>query len=179
MRWCLCGHAPKQTESFHLAQQKPVEPPSELISPFCRSASTRAADSLVDVAETLVSLVEQVSASLEEQCDFISSVLGEDMKSNPLQLVELYNTFWRTYSAGLQRLDLEFQGVSTVVNNVYKDIEKNDDKEDLPFSFLKLGSVLWRYKVYKKNQKTLLKGSESLLKQLLRLIKQDMMKKMR
>ena len=44
---------------------------------------------------------------------------------------------------------------------------------------MKLGMVIWRYRVYKKNQKILLKASETNIKQFLRHLKLQMMRNMR
>lgn len=100
-------------------------------------------------------MLEQISNIFREWCDFISQILAEDYSQNQkersVQIVEFYNTCWRTYSAALQKLDEELSGVSSVVNSVYSGVEKDDDKDDTPFSFLKLGNILWRYRVYKKN----------------------------
>jgi len=43
-------------------------------------------------------------------------------------------------------------------------MEKSDEKEDYPFSILKLGMINWRYRVYKKNHKLLLKAGKTLVK---------------
>lgn len=51
-------------------------------------------------------------------------------------------------------------GVCAIVNQIYKELERDDDKEDVPFSFAKLGVIVWRYRVYKKNQKALTKALE-------------------
>jgi len=63
-----------------------------------------------------------------------------------------------------------------VVNEVYSRLEREDDKEDLGFSVLKLGMVLWRYRVYKRSQAQLQKACTSNLKQLLRHLKVQMMR---
>jgi hypothetical protein len=44
---------------------------------------------------------------------------------------------------------------------------------------MKLGMVIWRYRVYKKNQKILLKASETNIRQFLRHLKLQMMRNMR
>ena len=52
------------------------------------------------------------------------------------------------------------------MNSIYGTLEKDDDKEDYPFSILKLGMINWRYRVYKKNIKALHKSSKTLISQL-------------
>jgi hypothetical protein len=42
------------------------------------------------------------------------------------------------------------QGINEVVNRIYGGIEKDDDKEDYYFSILKMGLVIWRYRVFKR-----------------------------
>ena len=52
-------------------------------------------------------------------------------------MVEFYNTCWRSYSASIQKIDEELHGVSAVINSIYSKVEKDDEKEDVAFSFLK------------------------------------------
>ena len=54
---------------------------------------------------------------------------------------------------------------------------KDEDKEDFPFSILKLGMINWRYIVYKKNQKLLFKAGKHIIYQLQKQLKAEMMKK--
>lgn len=68
------------------------------------------------------------------------------------------------------------QGINEVVNRIYGGIEKDDDKEDYQFSILKMGLVIWRYRVFKRAQKQILKATESSVRQFFRLIKIQMMK---
>lgn len=119
---------------------------------------------------------------MTEQCDFVSHVLSDDFggpKENPCALLEFYNTQWRAYSASIQQLDLELGGVCELVNTIYRDLERDDDKEDVPFSIVKLGVVIWRYRVYKRNQKALTKACEVSAKQFLRQLKVEMMRRQR
>jgi hypothetical protein len=70
-----------------------------------------------------------------------------------------------TYSAALQQLDEEFYTINQIVNSIYGTVEKADDKEDYPFSILKLGMINWRYRVYKKNISALHKSTKTLVGQ--------------
>ena len=56
-------------------------------------------------------------------------------------------------------------------------MEKEDDKEDYPFSILKLGMILWRYRVYKKNIQALHKSAKTLINQFQNHLIKQMMKK--
>lgn len=47
------------------------------------------------------------------------------------------------------RLDEEFLTLSQIVNDIYSAVEKDDDKEDYPFSILKLGLITWKQLVFK------------------------------
>ncbi len=75
-------------------------------------------------------------------------------------MLEFYCTSWKAFSASLQKLDEELSGICQIINTVYKGLEKNDDKEDVSFSILKMGTIIWRYKVYKRHQKSLIKSIE-------------------
>ncbi len=48
--------------------------------------------------------------------------------------------------------------MSTIINSLYNTVEKEDDKEDIPFSILKMGLIIWRYTVFKPNEKMILKS---------------------
>lgn len=74
-------------------------------------------------------------------------------------------------------LDVLLQPLNHLVNGVYGDLEKNEDKEDYPFSLLKLGLIIWRNRVFQRNRKLLLKTSKMVLRQLLKLIKNEMIMK--
>jgi hypothetical protein len=102
-----------------------------------------------------------------EFCDFTLQVLSNDYpnpKEQAVQLLEFYNTQWRAFSASLQSLDSDFQPFNALVNRIYSSLEKDDDKDDYPFSILKMGMVIWRYRVYKRVQKQVLKASEVVVK---------------
>lgn len=145
---------------WYIPQQP--EPIQGLVGPF-----TNSSEQVGTPAETLVTLVEQMSALFYEHCDFIATILQEDFsnkRDKSVQMVEFYNTCWRSYSASLQKLDEELAGVSAVINKVYSQLEKDDDKEDVAFSFLKQATQTWRYRVYKRLQKPLLKASEFTVK---------------
>ncbi len=68
----------------------------------------------------------------------------------------------------MQKLDSEMHGINSVVNHIYSGIERDDDKEDYKFSILKMGLVIWRYRVFKRAQKQILKAAENNIKQFLR-----------
>jgi hypothetical protein len=85
-------------------------------------------------------------------------------KEQAVQLLEFYNTQWRAFSASLQSLDSDFQPFNALANRIYSSLEKDDDKDDYPFSILKMGMVIWRYRVYKRVQKQVLKASEVVVK---------------
>jgi hypothetical protein len=61
-------------------------------------------------------------------------------------------------------MDEEFSIINSIVNEIYSSIEKTDNKEDYPFSIIKLGMTIWRYRVFKKISKALFKASKGLLK---------------
>ena len=70
-----------------------------------------------------------------------------------------------TYAGALQQLDEEFSVINEIINSIYRSLNKDDDKEDYPFSILKLGMINWRYRVYKKNFKALHKSTKTLITQ--------------
>lgn len=130
-------------------------------------------DDMKQPTEALIGLIDGIASALTHLCDFTSQILSEDYNSREtaIQLIEFYNTQWRAFTSALQKLDSDLKGVSAIVNSIYGQLEKDDDKEDYPFSVLKMGMMIWRYRVYKKNQKILLKASETIMKQFLRHLK--------
>jgi len=62
------------------------------------------------------------------------------------------------------RIDEEFEHINWIINDLYDSVEKEDDKEDYPFSILKMGLITWRYNVKKPNQKTLFKSVKICIK---------------
>jgi hypothetical protein len=70
-------------------------------------------------------------------------------------------------------LDEQFQIINSIINEVYDSFEKNDDKEDTPFSIIKLGMVFWRQRVFNKNAKLLHKSSKALFKNYLKCVKAE------
>lgn len=61
------------------------------------------------------------------------------------------------------------------MNEFYSKIEKNDDKDDYPFSILKSGVTIWKCKVFQTHNRTLLKAAKLLSKELFKLIKKQIM----
>lgn len=55
------------------------------------------------------------------------------------------------YVSSLIKLDEQLQGINELVNSMYSDLEKNDDKEEYPFSILKLGLITWKERVFDKS----------------------------
>lgn len=47
----------------------------------------------METTDSLIRIIEGLSAALAEQCDFVSQVLGEDYTSrdSPIQMIEFYN----------------------------------------------------------------------------------------
>lgn len=69
------------------------------------------------------------------------------------------------------KLDIEFREISLMVNELYLLLDREDEKEDFPFSVLKIGIVTWRYRVFKKNKKTLFSCSKEAVQMFLKSIK--------
>lgn len=62
-----------------------------------------------------------------------------------------------------------------MINEIYNGIETHDEKEDVPFSILKLGLTIWQTKVMcKKNIKILMKTTVIIFKQYLKHKKAEM-----
>jgi hypothetical protein len=72
-------------------------------------------------------------------------------------------------------LDEQLLQINTIINEIYNDINKNDDREDYPFSILKLGLLTWRNRVYNKCAKNLNKCSKIIVRQYLKHIKIELM----
>jgi len=66
-----------------------------------------------------------------------------------------------------------------VINTIYDDLEKTDDKDDGPFSILKLGIIIWNNRVFNKYSKVLFKSSKVLFKNYLKHLKLDLMNRIK
>jgi len=56
---------------------------------------------------------------------------------------------------------------------LYSEVEKNDDKEDVPFSILKNGAIWWKKRVFNKLKKEVATEVKAIVKKLFKEIKKE------
>mmetsp|Transcript_39896 Transcript_39896/g.29433 ORF Transcript_39896/g.29433 Transcript_39896/m.29433 type:complete len:102 (-) Transcript_39896:1279-1584(-) len=71
-------------------------------------------------------------------------------------------------------MDIKVEGLNLIVGNLYCLLEKNDDKEDLPYSLLKFGAIQWRKRVFGRFKKQIEEGVSSKVRNLFKLLKKEM-----
>ena len=59
------------------------------------------------------------------------------------------------------------------MNFLYSEVEKNDDKEDVPFSILKNGALWWKKRVFNKLKKEVGAEVKIIVKKLFKEIKKE------
>jgi len=122
-------------------------------------------------AALFVHILTGLGRILAEYCDFVLQIITdkkniETMNNSKISqakyhsILSVYTHFWGQYSTAIVKIDQNFSEMNDHVNQVYGQVERDNDISEDPqmFSILRWGMIIWHKKVFKKSFKSLEKA---------------------